>query len=158
MSALAPLLIAMACCAADEPLGLYPGHHIGPVPDGAVVSLRFSSTPLVIGEKIEAVFTLENKGTSVFTFEIGGDYRGSGFPLRCKVVVTDANGNRMRDLTGSVPQFGGIVGIRALRPGEKFNQIVPLLRVTRVSTSRDVIRRAWCMILVGKRRRNVSTP
>jgi hypothetical protein len=132
MSALSPLLLALVCLAADEPLEPYPGHQIGPVPDGAVVSLRFSSAPLVVGGKIEAIFTLENKATSAFAFETGGDYRGSGFPLRCKVVVTDAQGNRMPDLTGSVPCFGGIVGTHTLKPGEKFDQTLPLLGYARL--------------------------
>ena len=65
------------------------------MPDGVKVSLQPGKSSYLLGEPILVQFTLQNTGSAPFSFEIGGDYRGTGFPLRYKFVVTDADGKVM---------------------------------------------------------------
>ncbi len=73
------------------------------------------------------IFRLENTGEEPFSYNHGGDYRGTGFPLRCKVVVKNSQGKTMPDLAKDALNMGGISTTPKLRPGEKFDQALPLL-------------------------------
>ncbi|RBP44463.1 hypothetical protein DES53_104284 [Roseimicrobium gellanilyticum] len=112
---------------ADPELQSYFGREGKPVPESAKVSVQTGKTTYLLGEPISVQFTLENAGKDPFTIETGGDYRGTGFPLRYKFVVTDADGKVMPDLTQYAMNMGGIGGPRELKPGEKHQEFLPLL-------------------------------
>jgi HEAT repeat protein len=121
------LILPLLCCvllggsiaSAREPLG--------PVPPAAKVSLHFSADRFRIGDNIQMIFRLENSGGEPFSYNYGGDYRGTGFPLRCKVVVKNSRGKTMPDLAQNAPNMGGLGATPKLKPGETFDQALPLL-------------------------------
>jgi hypothetical protein len=114
-------------CGADPDLQPYFGRDGKPVPESAKVSLQPGKTSYVLGEPISVQFTLENTGQVPFTYDTGGDYRGTGFPLRYKFVVTDTDGKIMPDLAQYAMNMGGIGGPREMKPGEKHQENLPLL-------------------------------
>ncbi|QIF03730.1 hypothetical protein [Roseimicrobium sp. ORNL1] len=112
---------------AEPEIQPYPGRESKPIPESAKVSLQLGETSYLLGEPISVQFTLENVGTEAFTYEHGGDYRGTGFPVRYHFVVTDADGKIMPDLTQFTMFAGGIVAHPVLKPGEKHQEQLPLL-------------------------------
>ena len=125
-----PLFLASLSTAADPDLEPRWGRDASPVPEGARVTLKLDKNEYTIGEIISMVFVLENAGSVPFTFEVGGDYRGTGFPLRYKVVAKDEKGEVMPDITKFAMDMGGISGPRELKPGEKYEETLPLLSYT----------------------------
>jgi len=97
-----------------------------PVPQTAKVSLSFAAERLRIGDDIQMVFRLQNTGKEPFSYSVGGDYRGSGFPTRCKVVVKNSRGETLPTPDRNVPMMGGRAQTRQLEAGGKFDQILPL--------------------------------
>lgn len=119
-------LTGMLSGAAPE-IQSYSGREGKPIPESARVSLQHGKTSYLLGEPISLQFTLANAGTEAFTYEHGGDYRGTGFPLRYKFVVKDADGKVMPDLTQFTMNMGGMVARPELKPGEKYQEQLPLL-------------------------------
>jgi len=99
---------------------------LGPVPPAANVSLHVSAGRFRIGDDIQVIFRLDNSGEEPFSYNYGGDYRGTGFPLRCKVVVKNSRGETMPDLAQDAPNMGGLCATPKLKPGETFDQALPL--------------------------------
>jgi len=56
-----------------------------------------NKTTLVWGEPTFVTFTVQNLDEETFTFEFGGDYRGSGRHERFKIKVTHSDGNLLPD-------------------------------------------------------------
>ena len=96
-----------------------------PVPAGVQVSLKLPEK-LRLGDAIPGVFTVTNTGSEPFEISTGGDYRGSGFPLRLKIRVTDAQGKVLPDETSKLPDFGGMMGPRKIEPGASHDIGFPL--------------------------------
>ena len=99
-----------------------------PVPPGATIRLDFDRQEFFLGEDVMVHFVLENKGDQPFTYDTGGDYRGSSRALRFKVTATDDAGHVAEDPDPSPICFGGIGGPRSLKPGEKFTAELALAR------------------------------
>ena len=97
-----------------------------PVPAGAEVTLKLPETAK-LGDAIQGVFTLKNTGTEPFEISTGGDYRGTGFPLRLKIRVTDPQGGVLPDASEGQPNFGGMMGSQKIEPGASFVIDFPLL-------------------------------
>ncbi|MEO5915470.1 MAG: HEAT repeat domain-containing protein [Luteolibacter sp.] len=96
-----------------------------PVPTGAEVSLKLPEK-LRLGDAIPGTFTVRNAGAEPFEISTGGDYRGTGFPLRLKIRVTDTQGGALPDASEGLPEFGGIMGSQKIEPGAAFDITFPL--------------------------------
>lgn len=96
-----------------------------PVPAGAVVSLKLPEK-VNLGDAIPGAFTVKNAGGEPFEISTGGDYRGTGFPLRLKIRVTDSAGGVLPDASLNQPNFGGLVGSHKVVPGASFDIDFPL--------------------------------
>lgn len=96
-----------------------------PVPAGAEVILKLP-VKVRIGDAIMGTFTVRNSGTDPFEISIGGDYRSTGFPLRLKIQVTDAQGNVLPDANQGSGDFGGLMGPTKLTPGATHDINFPL--------------------------------
>jgi HEAT repeat protein len=88
-----------------------------PVPEGAAAGMELPARAR-IGDAIKGRFIIANTGTKAFRISTGGDYRGSGVPLRLKVRVTDATGKVLPDKTEGLPCFGGLGGSTEIAPGK----------------------------------------
>ncbi len=95
------------------------------VPKSAEASLELP-TKVRIGDAIKGRFIIKNSGNEVFGISTGGDYRGSGIPLRLKVRVTDAKGNVLPDMSQGLPCFGGLRGGGNIEPGKSVEIEFPL--------------------------------
>jgi hypothetical protein len=103
-----------------------------PVPDAARVSLTFANgKSFVLGDIIEATFTLSNAGPNSFIYETGGDYRGTGFPTRYQFTVRDETGTALPAETWM--NMGGLGGPRELKPGQKHDKLLRLQNYVRVT-------------------------
>lgn len=85
-------------------------------------------TQVVLGEPIQATFTVVNLGTTNFEFWFGGDYRGTGRHDRFKIAVTNANGEELSDPIAHVFDFGGFVQQVNLKPGQFFTNVIDLTK------------------------------
>jgi hypothetical protein len=57
------------------------------------------------------------------TFEVGGDYSGSYFPIRYGVYVRDETGKKVCDVRETPPMnMGGLGTVRTLAPGESLHE------------------------------------
>ncbi len=97
------------------------------VPAGAEVSLALPAKAR-IGDEIAGSFNVRNGGAADFDVSTGGDYMGTGFPVRLKIRVTDAQGNVLPD---SVPKTFNPPDIAlsadsTLKPGESKSIPFPL--------------------------------
>ena len=121
------IILALVCCFLLGGTTASAREALGAVPAAAKVSLHFSADRFRIGDNIQVIFRLENSGEEPFSYDYGGDYRGTGFPLRCKVVVKNSRGRTMPDLAQNANNMGGIGQTPKLKPGETFDQVLPLL-------------------------------
>jgi hypothetical protein len=98
-----------------------------PMPPGVKVRLRLPET-VVAGQEIPAALVVTNAGKAEFTFTSGGDYRGTGFPLRMKVRVHDAAGQTLllNPCEAHVMNGGGLSGFTTVQPGESREVEFPL--------------------------------
>ncbi len=96
------------------------------VPAGAEVSLKLPEK-LKLGDAVPGTFTVRNTGAEPFEISTGGDYRGTGFPLRLKIRVTDPKGSVLPDASNGLPEFGGMMGSQKIEPGASFDITFPLL-------------------------------
>lgn len=103
-----------------------------PVPDGAKVTLEIDRCEYFLGEEVWIHFVLENTSKEPFEASFGHDYRGSDRQLRFKVTATDENGQVAEAPYTSAHDMGGLGGPRVLKPGEKFNQSLALMRYCRI--------------------------
>ena len=120
------LILALVCCFLLGGTTASAREASGPVPPAANVSLHFSAGQFRVGDNIQMIFRLENTGEEPFSYNYGGDYRGTGFPLRCKVVVKNSRGKTMPDLAQNAVHMGGMSATPKLKPGETFDQALPL--------------------------------
>lgn len=120
------LILALVCCFLLGGTIANAREASGPVPSAANVSLHFSAGRYRIGDNIQMIFRLENTGEEPFSYNYGGDYRGTRFPLRCKVVVKNSRGKTMPDLAQNSFNMGGLSATPQLKPGETFDQALPL--------------------------------
>jgi len=107
---------------------LFQPSPIGPVPDGAKVTLESERTNYFLGENILIHFVLENTSTEPFTANFGGDYRGSSRSLRFIVSAVDENGQLVEDPDPNPMCLGGLGGPQQIKPGEKYIYSLPLMR------------------------------
>lgn len=96
-----------------------------PVPAGAGVSLKLPEKAR-LGDALPGAFTVTNTGDEPFEISTGGDYRGTGFPLRLKIRVTDSQGKVLPDESANQPDFGGMSGTRKIEPGASYDISFPL--------------------------------
>lgn len=77
--------------------------------DDQVVDVGFvpNKTTTVLGEPIFVTMVIQNKSDTKFTFEFGGDYRGTGRHERFKIGVTDASGKSLIDPLEARGAFDG---------------------------------------------------
>ena len=113
-------LFAFCTLHAAEGLSLEEQRPTGPfAPVDVKASLRLPAVT-IIGEEIPAALVIENTGTSPVEITIGGDYRATGFPLRMKVRVEDAEGTQLPVLPPEIDRyrFGGAEVPRTISPGK----------------------------------------
>jgi hypothetical protein len=96
-----------------------------PVPVGAEVSLKLPESAK-LGDAIPGAFTVKNTGGEPFEISTGGDYRGTGFPLRLKIRVTDSQGIVLPDVSEGLPNFGGLGGSQQIAPDASCDINFPL--------------------------------
>ncbi|MEO6054171.1 MAG: HEAT repeat domain-containing protein [Chthoniobacterales bacterium] len=134
--ALLPFLLAASAMGqgAKNPYRPSPPMHTSPVPENATVSLLLPDSPYFIGDSIWAIFQLKNVGNTEFSYNTGGDYQGTGFPLRCIVIVKNADRNEVPGRVIYSHIFGGRAQTRPLKPGEKFDQQIPILGFAMIDT------------------------
>lgn len=80
----------------------------------------------VLGEPLQATFTVKNLGPANFEFWFGGDYRGTGRHDRFKITVTNAAGAPVPDPISHPMHFGGFIQPVNLKPGQSFTNVVRL--------------------------------
>jgi RNA polymerase sigma factor (sigma-70 family) len=89
-------------------------------------------TEVVQGEPLTATFRVKDLSAKPFTFDFGGDYRGTGRHDRFKITATDARGRPLRDpkadANGNVLDMGGIQWNRVVKPGEATTEEVDLAK------------------------------
>ena len=82
-----------------------------------------------LGENALVHFCLENNGSGVIKFNIGGDYRGTlARHNRFKIVVKDEAGNIQPDPDPLGVHMGGLGGTYELKPSENWCISLPLVR------------------------------
>lgn len=99
-----------------------------PVPEGATVRVVFDKEQFLLGEDVIVHFVLENTGTTPFSYSTGGDYRGASRALRFIVTATDEAGVQAEDPDPERMCFGGLCGPAELKPGEKKEFNLALMR------------------------------
>lgn len=84
-------------------------------------------TNLVLGQPLQAIFTVENLGPTNFTFLFGCDYRSTGRHNNFIITATNSAGVEMPDPVTSRSQIGGGLGSELnLKTGEGFTNIIDL--------------------------------
>ncbi len=96
-----------------------------PVPVAAEASLKLPEK-VKLGDALPGIFTVKNSGSEPFQISTGGDYRGTGFPLRMKIRVTDSQGGVLPDASKGLPHFGGWSGSEKIAPGASHDIEFPL--------------------------------
>ena len=96
-----------------------------PVPVGAEVSLKLPEKAK-LGDAIPGTFTVKNTGDDPFEISTGGDYRGTGFPLRLKIRVTDSRGVVLPDASAGLLNLGGLMGSQKIVNGASHEIRFPL--------------------------------
>jgi HEAT repeat protein len=105
-----------------------------PVPPGARLELQTDRKSYFIGENVLVHFVLKNTGSQPFTINVGGDYRGSGRPLRFDVSVNDSQENPVEDAGYPTLDMGGFSYSPEIKLGADFTQSIPLLQYRRITT------------------------
>ncbi|WP_367872867.1 HEAT repeat domain-containing protein [Luteolibacter sp. Populi] len=95
------------------------------VPPGVDVSLKLPEK-VRLGDAIPGAFTVRNTGGEPFEISTGGDYRGTGFPMRLKIRVTDSRGKVLPDESIKLWNRGGMIGTEKIGPGGSSNIALPL--------------------------------
>ncbi|MDB6025752.1 MAG: hypothetical protein JWM68_1975 [Verrucomicrobiales bacterium] len=114
------------------PLWGFPVEKPGPVPEGARVSLTFTNGGrFTLGDVIDMTFVLSNVNSHPFTYETGGDYRGTGFPTRYKFTVVDEKGDALSAETWM--DMGGLSMRREIKPGGGFDATLLLQNYVKVN-------------------------
>ncbi|MBI1312870.1 hypothetical protein GC176_16395 [bacterium] len=86
------------------------------------------ATRLVDGEELRATFIVRVVGNQAFSYDFGGDYRGSNRHNRFKIDVHDSDGKLLPDPAEGRPDFGGLgTGIRVY-PGRLSAQPIDLTK------------------------------
>jgi hypothetical protein len=108
-----------------------------PAPADFRVSVTSDRAEYVLGENVLVHFRIENTGKNPFTIEHGGDYRGA--PRHTRFIVTatptDAVATGGKDAPDPYPvihHFGGLGGEQVLKPGERFEQSLPLMHYVHI--------------------------
>ena len=102
-----------------------------PVPAGARVRLVFDKPRYFLGENVLAQFCVENIGSTPFTVESGGDYRGAARSTRFKVSATGLDGTPVADPFPGDNNMGGLGGPSVVAPGQTWYASLPLVRYCR---------------------------
>ncbi len=98
------------------------------VPEGAKLTLELpNGGPWEIGEPVPAILRLTNQGSAAFIISTGGDYRGIGYPLRCKVEGIAPDESVLPDESENAMYFGGISFNTEVLPGKSVDVAFPLL-------------------------------
>lgn len=127
MKAILLLLCLILCADAGNTLPIKTESGAkSPVPAGAEVSLKLPEK-VRLGDAIPGIFTVRNTGAEPFEISTGGDYRGTGFPLRLKIRVSDAQGGALPDASDGLQDFGGMMGSNKIEPGAAFDITFPLV-------------------------------
>ena len=84
-----------------------------------------NKTTVVWGEPMFVTLTVQNLDEETFTFEFGGDYRGSGRHERFKIKVTDSDGKLLPDPSRGF-EGGGILSPRVVRGRDAVVETVEL--------------------------------
>ncbi len=121
---LLPSLLAVAHAGNTLPIKTEYGAK-SPVPASAEVTLKLPEK-VRLGDAIPGTFCVKNSGRESFEISTGGDYRGTGFPLRLKIRVRDAQGGVLPDASVRLSDFGGMMGSRKIEPGASFDISFPL--------------------------------
>jgi hypothetical protein len=79
---------------------------------------------VVLGQPLQATFSVQNLGPTNFEFWFGGDYRETGRHDRFKIAVTNENGEALPDPIAHPMDFGGFVQQVNLKPGQFFTNVV----------------------------------
>jgi hypothetical protein len=95
---------------------------------GAVVTLGLDKKQYYLGENILLRWRVANEGDQPFNVSIGGDYRGSYRALRFKIQAVDEQGRKMLDPYPSSMNFGGMMIMPTLKPGEDHKTDIQLMR------------------------------
>jgi hypothetical protein len=98
------------------------------LPEGVRVELTSDKPVYHVGEPALLMFTLINEGNEPFSFDHGGDYRGSGRALRYAVTAVREDGLVAADPNPNPVCMGGLGGEGTLNPGERWTQSLSLLR------------------------------
>ena len=85
---------------------------------------RLEKEVYCVGEPIFAAFEVVNNRQEAFSFDIGGDYRGTLYHHRFSVVIKNKAGRDFTNPPGG--HLGGIGTFVTLKPGEKYLQYVLL--------------------------------
>lgn len=86
-------------------------------------------TNLVLGQPLEAIFTVKNLGPTNFAFTFGGDYRSTGRHDSFKITAKNSVGVEMPDPVIRRPaREGGIFTQDTFEPGRAFTNIIDLTK------------------------------
>ena len=127
------LILGAVPIRADE-ASMWAGSATRPVPEGAKVTLELDRPDYFLGENVLVHFVLHNTGDVSFEASWGGDYRGASRQLRFRVIATDEVGEAAEDPDPSPMCMGGRGGPMTLKPGEKYNSSLPLMRYCDIVT------------------------
>ncbi len=80
-------------------------------------------TRFVAGEPIVVTLLATNTDSGKVSFDVGGDYRASFYPIRYGVLLHDSAGKKVCDNRDPMPMsLGGLTGPRTLSPGETYRE------------------------------------
>ncbi len=83
-------------------------------------------TNLVLGEPLQAIFTVKNIGPASFEFLFGCDYRATGRHDHFKITATNSVGAEVPDPITLGMIGGGIGTFENLKPGGRFTNVIDL--------------------------------
>ena len=92
------------------------------VPDGATATLTFPCGKSRAWRGDWRTFRLSNTDLGDFETDRGGDQRGTGYPLRYRVIVTNEKGMLIPATDCWMLNMGGLGGKYSLAPGESFSR------------------------------------
>ncbi len=87
-------------------------------PAGARIEIRAQQREFLIGEEVILDYVVHNDSASGFSFEYGGDYRGTPRATSFEVRGVDASGKRVLDPHPIMMGFGGFAGRMEVPAGE----------------------------------------
>lgn len=95
----------------------YPAKEFAPSVGDVKAALLLPNSAMV-GESIAAQLVIENTGARPFAIMLGGDYRGTGYPLRMKVRVRNSEQVDLPRVDAR-PRFGGMMIPKRVEPGAR---------------------------------------